>query len=133
MLQIAELINTYLKTQITGLPAIYNDIFPVETGDLIVSRHDPSQSAYRSFGDGTRYVEANFAYYARCKKAQDAREWLEKITAELENEQIVRVADDVSFQSSVTTLPQFVEVTEKGQTIYMMSVVISYMDGQIRP
>ena len=133
MLQIAKLINTYLKEQITGLPTIYNDIFPEPTGDLIVSRHDPSQSAYRSFADGTRYVEANFAYYARCAKAQDAREWLEKITTQLENEQLVRQADGISFQSAVTTLPQFVEVVEKGQTIYMMSVVISFLDGQKRP
>lgn len=133
MLNIAETVNTYLKTEISGLPTIYNDLFPVEDGDLIVSRHDPSQSAAREFADGSRYVEASFSYYARCKKAGDAREWLEKITKQLENEQIVRQADNVSFQSSVATLPQFVETDDKGQTIYMMSVVISYLDGQKRP
>ena len=133
MLQITETVNNYLKAQITGLPAIYNDLFPEELGDLIVSRHDPSQSAAREFGDGTRYVQAQFSYYARCAKAGNAREWLDKITKELENEQLVRQTDSVSFQSEVTTLPQFVEVDDKGQTIYMMSVRINYIDGQTRP
>ena len=133
MLNITETVNNYLKAQITGLPTIYNDLFPVELGDLIVSRHDPSQSAAREFGDGTRYVLAQFSYYARCTRAGDSREWLDKITQELENEQLVRQADGVSFQSSVTTLPQFVEVDNKGQTIYMMSVQINYLDGQQRP
>ena len=133
MLNIAEYVNTYLKAQIAGLPVIYNDLFPVEAGDLVVSRHDPSQSAVREFGDGTRYVEASFSYYARCRKAGDARKWLDEITRKLENEQLVRQADGVSFQSTVATLPQFVETDDKGQTIYMMSVIISYMDGQARP
>ena len=133
MLNITETVNTYLKTEISGLPTIYNDIFPVETGDLIISRHDPSQSAVREFGDGTRYVEAQFSYYARCQKAGDAREWLEKIAKQLENEQLVRQADNVSFQSSVATLPQFIEVDDKGHTIYMMSLIISFLDGQKRP
>ena len=129
MLQIAEYVNTYLKAEIEGLPTIYNDIYPVETGDLIVSRHDPAQSAVREFGDGTRYVEAPFS----CQKAGDARKWLEEITKALENEQLVRQADGVSFQSAVATLPQFIEVDDKGQTIYMVTVNISYMDGQQRP
>lgn len=133
MLQIAELVNTYLTNEITGLPAIYNDLFPTELGNLIMSRHDPSQSAVRDFGDGTRYVEANFAYYARSKNAGNARAWLEEITAELENEQLVRQSDGVSFQTAVTTLPQFVEVDDKGQSIYMMSVVVSYLDGLQKP
>lgn len=133
MLQIAEYVNTYLKAEIEGLPTIYNDLFPVETGDLIISRHDPSQSAAREYMDGTRYVEAPFSYYARCQKAGDARRWLEEITKTLENEQLVRQADGVSFQSSVATLPQFIEVDDKGQTIYMMTVNISYVDGQQRP
>lgn len=133
MLNITETVNNYLKTQISGLPAIYNDLFPVETGDMLMSRHDPSQSAAREFGDGTRYVEAQFSYYARCAKAGDAREWLDKIAKELENEQLVRQADGVSFQSEVITLPQFVETDDKGQTIYVMAVIINYLDGQQRP
>lgn len=133
MLNIANCVNTWLTSQITGLPTIYNDIFPVETGDLIISRHDPSQSASREFGDGTRMVDAALAYYARCSKAEDARKWLEEILNKLDNQQLIRAADNVSFQAEGVSLPQFVEVDDKGQSIYMMAVIISYVDGLTRP
>lgn len=133
MLNIANTVNTWLKEQIEGLPPVYNDMFPAETGDMIVSRHDPSQSAAREFADGTRLVEAAFSYYARCSNAANARKWLETILNLLDNEQLVRASDGVSFQAEGVSLPQFVEVDDKGQTIYVMAVVISYMDGQERP
>ena len=133
MLNIANTVNTWLSSQITGLPTVYNDIFPAETGDLIVSRHDPSQSAEREFGDGTRLVEAALSYYARCSNASDARMWLETILNLLDNEQLVRAADGVTFSAEGVSLPQFVEEDDKGQTVYVMAVKISYMDGQQRP
>ena len=133
MLNIANYVNSWLKTQIVGLPDIYNDAFPDKDGDLIIARHEASQSSARDFGDGTRLVEASYSYYARCANAQDCRRHLEAILATLENAQLIRPSDDVSFQCEGVSLPQFIETDDKGQTIYMMSVIITYLDGQERP
>jgi len=133
VLNIADCVNTWLAKQDKTLPAIYNDVFPVEAGDLIISRHDPSQSSARDFGDGTRMVEAHFSYYARAANAANARMWLEAILNLLDNAQLVRMSDGVTFQGEGGSLPQFVQVDDKGQTIYVMAVMITYMDGQNRP
>ncbi len=126
MIGIAETVNDYLKSQLPDLPEIYTDIFPFAEGESLLSRHDPSTAVEKRFLDGSRFGAVNLSYTARAKDPKVCRDRLNSILNTLDIKELIQASEGMAFECEALTLPQFVTVDDKEQTIYTCAVRVEY-------
>jgi hypothetical protein len=127
-LNVANIINTWVETELSLPFTIYNDVMPDSTGDAACLRHDPAPAAERRYTDGSRLVKWNLTYYVRNKNRTKARDYADEITAKLDGAEITDQASGVKIECEAQTLPQFISLDDKNNTIYSAAIVCTYLE-----
>lgn len=127
-LNVANIINEWVEQELTLPFTIYNDVMPDSTGDAACLRHDPAPAAERRYIDGTRLLKWNLTYYVRNKNRTKARDYADEITAKLDGAEITDQASGVKIECEAQTLPQFISIDDKNNTIYSAAIVCTYLD-----
>lgn len=104
---------------------IYFDKFPYSEGGCIFCRHEASESKVREYLDGSADGVENLSFYARCYDGDLARDILDEILKTVNDVRIT--SGDFSIYVSNVADPQFVEVTDKNETIYMASIKAEFL------
>ena len=124
---VSNIINTWVEAQLE-LPQIYNDVIPDTAKNAICLRYEPAPAAERRYTDGTRLLKWNLTYYVRNAKQDDARALADKITAALDGAHIYDATSGIKIETEAATLPQFISVDEKNNTIYSAAIVATYLE-----
>lgn len=127
-LNVSNIINAWVENELHLTATIYNDVIPDKADDAICLRYDPAPAAERRYQDGTRLLKWNLAYYVRNKSRTTARSLADEITAKLDGAEITDATSGLTIQVEAQTLPQFIAVDEKNNTIYSASIVATYLE-----
>ena len=127
-LNVANVVNAYVEAKLQLGFTIYNDIIPDTDNNAACLRYDPAPAAEDRYIDGTRLVQWNLAYYVRNKNRTTARQYADEITAALDGVQIYDQASGITVNVEAQTLPQFVTVDEKNNTVYSAAIVARYLE-----
>lgn len=121
----ANIINNWVENALNLRFRIQNDVM-AETGDGVCLRYDPAPAAERRYNDGTRLLKWNLTYYVRNKNRTTARELADRLTATLDGAEIT--ASGIKIDCEAQTLPQFISVDEKNNTIYSAAISCTYLE-----
>lgn len=127
-LNVANIINEWVENKLSLPFTIYNDVIPDSTGDAACLRYDPAPAAERRYTDGTRLLKWNLTYYIRCKNRTDARDYAYNITEILDGAEITDQASGVKIECEAQTLPQFISLDDKNNTIYSAAITVTYLE-----
>lgn len=127
-LNVANIVNAYVEAKLGLGFTIYNDIIPDTDNNAACLRYDPAPAAEDRYIDGTRLVQWNLAYYVRNKNRTTARQYADEITAALDGVQIYDQTSGITVNVEAQTLPQFVTVDEKNNTVYSAAIVARYLE-----
>lgn len=127
-LNVANVVNAYVEAKLQLGFTIYNDIIPDTDNNAACLRYDPAPAAEDRYIDGTRLVQWNLAYYVRNKNRTTARQYADEITAALDGVQIYDQTSGITVNVEAQTLPQFVTVDEKNNTVYSAAIVARYLE-----
>ena len=127
-LNVANIVNAYVEAKLQLGFTIYNDIIPDTDNNAACLRYDPAPAAEDRYIDGTRLVQWNLAYYVRNKNRTTARQYADEITAALDGVQIYDQTSGITVNVEAQTLPQFVTVDEKNNTVYSAAIVARYLE-----
>lgn len=125
MVNISKTINTYIKSNIIGL-TIYNDLFPKEDTEGVISIHDPSPRKVASFINGTSIFQINISYTARYSNPATARSKLDSILTLLDERKLTDTTDNLVLKISVVSNVQFVGIDDKNNSAYTCSISVEY-------
>lgn len=127
-LNVANIVNAWVE-EVLNLPfTINNDVIPDTSDDAACLRYDPAPAAERRYTDGTRLLKWNLTYYIRNKDRTKARDYAGQITAALDGAEIPDEASGVLIETEAATLPQFITIDEKNNTIYSAAIVCTYLE-----
>ena len=129
-MNIIQEVNAYLLTKITPYSTIYEEAFPSDAGEEIMSRNDPSQAAGTRYMDASRIGIAQFSYYAKSMVPDTARLQLEAIITALDFEELTPITGGTAIRLEVATTPAFVEKRESGVFIFVSSFRLEYHVGR---
>lgn len=127
-LNVANIVNAWVENELDLSFTIYNDEIPDTANNAACLRYDPAPAAERRYTDGTRLLKWNLTYYIRNKDRTKAREYADKITATLDGAIIADATSGVTINTEAATLPQFIRVDEKNNTIYSAAIVCTYLE-----
>mgnify|MGYP003308011343 CR=1 FL=1 len=128
---VSNIINTHIETALSIPFTIYNDVLPDTAADAACLRYDPAPAAEKRYTDGTRLLKWNLTYYIRNKKRDKAREWAGKITEYLDGREITDATTGVKISIEAQTLPQFISVDEKNNTLYSAAIIAEYLEMEV--
>lgn len=127
-LNVANIVNEWVE-EVLDLPfTISNDVIPDTSDNAACLRYDPAPAAERRYTDGTRLLKWNLTYYVRNKDRSKARDYAGQITAALDGAEIPDEASGVLIETEAATLPQFISMDEKNNTIYSAAIVCTYLE-----
>ena len=127
-LNVASIVNAWVETQLELPFTIYNDVIPDTAKDAACLRYDPAPAAERRYTDGTRLLKWNLTYYIRNSDRTKAREYADAITAALDGAIVPDAASGVNINCEAQTMPQFISIDEKNNTIYSAAIVCTYLE-----
>lgn len=128
VLNVANTINDWIEKKLNLPFTIYNDVIPATSDNAACLRYDPAPAAERRYTDGTRLLKWNLTYYVRNKNRTKAREYADKITAKLDGAEITDAESNINIEIEAQTLPQFISIDEKNNTIYAAAIVCTYLE-----
>lgn len=128
MTNITRNLNDYLVRNI--LPqeeifVIYNDLFPFDEGDCLISRYEPGTANETTFIDGSADGSVSIGYYMRSSDGEKARRIVDTICDAVDG---LSYTDDFGTETrfeSVTT-PSFVSEDDKHQVVYTCTINAKY-------
>ena len=127
VLNVANIINAWAESALHLRQHIQNDVM-AETGDAVCLRYDPAPAAEKRYIDGSRLLKWNLTYYVRNKNRTHARNLADDLTAILDGAEISDQASGVTITCEAQTLPQFISVDEKNNTIYSAAISCTYLE-----
>ena len=127
-LNVANIVNDWIEKKLNLPFTIYNDVISDTSDNAACLRYDPAPAAERRYTDGTRLLKWNLTYYVRNKNRTKAREYADEITAKLDGVEITDETSGVCIQIEAATLPQFISIDEKNNTIYSAAIVCTYLE-----
>ena len=135
-----KLVCDWLKKQ-SGCPvtAIQTDMFTVKSisadggvtytaEDQIMCRYENSPAVDEEFVDGSKKCHQTFGFYSRCKKSNNARDWLQWIYDVfncMDTETIIYK----SIECKIITKPTFMSLDDAGYTTYTMTINVEYTES----
>lgn len=129
MTNIAKAINSYLKSKDSEEAAfkkIFNDMFPDDDFEGLISRHEPGQANVVEYIDGSSEGTVSLGYYCRMTDAVVCREVLTKVINILDNAKITD-KDGLIVDVTAVTTPQFTGTDDKERSIYSCSINADYI------
>ena len=127
-LNVANIINKWVEEKLSLPFTIYNDVIPDTAKNAACLRYDPAPAAERRYTDGTRLLKWNLTYYIRNSDRNKARAYADDITAALDGQTIPDETTGVYINTEAQTLPQFISIDDKNNTIYSAAIVCTYLD-----
>lgn len=127
-LNVSNIVNDWIEKKLNLPFTIYNDVIPDTSDNAACLRYDPAPAAERRYVDGTRLLKWNLTYYVRNKNRTKARDYADKITAQLDGVTIHDGTSGVDIMTEAQTLPQFISIDEKNNTIYSAAIVCTYLE-----
>lgn len=127
-LNVSNIVNDWVEKKLNLPFTIYNDVIPDTRDNAACLRYDPAPAAERRYTDGTRLLKWNLTYYVRNKDRTKARNYADEIAAQLDGAEIHDPASGVCIQIEAATLPQFISMDEKNNTIYSAAIVCTYLE-----
>ena len=127
-LNVSNIVNDWVEKKLNLPFTIYNDVIPDTSNNAACLRYDPAPAAERRYADGTRLLKWNLTYYVRNKDRTKARNYADEIAAQLDGAEIHDPASGVCIQIEAATLPQFISMDEKNNTIYSAAIVCTYLE-----
>ena len=127
-LNVSNIVNDWVEKKLNLPFTIYNDVIPDTADNAACLRYDPAPAAERRYTDGTRLLKWNLTYYVRNKDRTKARNYADEIAAQLDGAEIHDPASGVCIQIEAATLPQFISMDEKNNTIYSAAIVCTYLE-----
>ena len=127
-LNVSNIVNDWIEKKLNLPFTIYNDVIPDTNDNAACLRYDPAPAAERRYTDGTRLLKWNLTYYIRNKDRTKARNYADEIAAQLDGAEIHDPASGVCIQIEAATLPQFISMDEKNNTIYSAAIVCTYLE-----
>lgn len=127
-LNVSNIVNDWIEKKLNLPFTIYNDVIPDTSDNAACLRYDPAPAAERRYTDGTRLLKWNLTYYIRNKDRTKARNYADEIAAQLDGAEIHDPASGVCIQIEAATLPQFISMDEKNNTIYSAAIVCTYLE-----
>ena len=127
-LNVSNIVNDWVEKKLNLPFTIYNDVIPDTSNNAACLRYDPAPAAERRYTDGTRLLKWNLTYYVRNKDRTKARNYADEIAAQLDGAEIHDPASGVCIQIEAATLPQFISMDEKNNTIYSAAIVCTYLE-----
>ena len=128
MLNVSEIVNAWVEDKLHITAPIYNDVIPDTANDAACLRYDPAPAAEERYIDGSRLLKWNLAYYIRNANRSTARSMAGNITEALDGAQITDAVSGITVSVEAQTLPQFITVDEKNNTVYSASIVATYLE-----
>ena len=127
-LNVASIVSAWVEDALDLTFKIYNDMIPDTTANAACLRYDPAPAAERRFQDGTRLLKWNLTFYIRNKDRSKAREYADLITKTLDGAIVHDNGSNVDINCEAATLPQFINVDEKNNTVYSAAIVCTYLE-----
>lgn len=127
-LNVANIINAWVENALSLSFTIYNDVIPDTTPDAACLRYDPAPAAEERYIDGSRLLKWNLAYYVRNKSRDKARQLADELTATLDGVQIEDAASGITVYVEAQSLPQFITVDEKNNSVYSAAIEATYLE-----
>ena len=127
-LNVSNIVNDWIEKKLNLPFTIYNDVILDTSDNAACLRYDPAPAAERRYTDGTRVLKWNLTYNVRNKNRTKAREYADEITAKLDGVEITDETSGVNIQIEAATLPQFISMDEKNNTIYSAAIVCTYLE-----
>jgi hypothetical protein len=128
VLNVAEIVNTWIENRLALPFTIFNDVIPDTANNAACLRYDPAPAAERRYTDGTRLLKWNLTYYFRNQNRTLAREYADRVTSQLDGAEIHDETSGVNIQTEAATLPQFISIDDKNNTIYSAAIVCTYLE-----
>lgn len=128
VLNVANVVSAWVEQQLGLNFTISNDVIPDKTDNAACLRYDPAPAAERRYVDGSRLLSWNLSFYVRNKNRTTARSLADEITATLDGAEIHDEASGITVQVEAQTLPQFIAVDEKNNTVYSAAIVATYLE-----
>lgn len=128
MLNVSEIINAWVEDKLGLTATIYNDVIPDTANDAACLRYDPAQAAEERYIDGSRLLKWSLAYYVRNTNRSNARSLAGNLTEALDGAQITDPVSGITVSVEAQTLPQFITVDEKNNTVYSAAIVATYLE-----
>jgi len=125
MTNILKTINSYIKANINGL-TIYNDLFPNDTTEGLISIHDPATRKVAEYIDGSTECQINVSYTARYANAATARSKLDAILNLLDRRKLTDTTDGLELKLNTVANVQFIGTDDKNNSIYTCSLNVEY-------
>ncbi|MCQ2273050.1 MAG: minor capsid protein [Bacteroidales bacterium] len=127
-LNVANIVNDWIEKKLNLPFTIYNDVIPDTSNNAACLRYDPAPAAEKRYIDGTRLLKWNLTYYVRNKDRTKARKYADEITATLDGVEITDETSGVNIQIEAQTLPQYISVDDKNNTLYSAAIVCTYLE-----
>lgn len=128
-INVADTINEWIEQKLVLPFRIDNDVIQQQTGDAACLRHDPAPAAEKRFTDGSRLVKWNLTYYIRSSNRNKARQYAYDITDALDGASIA-TSGGVEIDVEAVTLPQFISVDDKNNTLYSAAICCTYLEPE---
>lgn len=125
MTNISAVIDDYLETHIQGL-TLYNDFFPRDDIEGVISVHEPAPRTVREFVDGSAVYSLTFAFSARYSSAAECRRVLSEILDLVDGLKLDDITDGLRLSVKAETSPQVVSINDKGLALYTCSASVEY-------
>lgn len=127
MTNITSNLNDYLIKNVFGeeVDVIYNDLFPSDEGDCLISRYEPGTAKETEFIDGSAEGSVSIGYYMRSTDGEKARSYCDII---------IEAVDGLSYKDEkgtetrfeAITTPSFVSEDDKHQVVYTCTINAKY-------
>ena len=124
MMNIAEILNNHLLESLEDVDVIYNDVFPTDEDECVISRYSPSQATEKRYIDGSAVGNVPLSYFMRSSDAEKCR----KVLGEIINltDGLEMISDGIEVRFEAVTLPNFVSIDDKNNAVYTCDIVARY-------
>lgn len=127
MVNTTKILNDFLiENGVVSFDTIFNDVFPEDQGECLISRYDPSRANETEFIDGSAIGYVALSYYCRSNDAEKCRKELNAICGMVDNLRLFDTTDGTEYRFKAVSLPSFVSVDDKEQTIYVCDIAADF-------
>lgn len=124
-MNITNTINSFVRAELQNV-IFFNDLFPDDTTEGIVTRHDPSVRKIADFIDGSAIYQIAVSFNSRFSNSKTSRDTLDKILELLDGRKLTDTMDELNLKIKSNSNIQLVGTDDKNRTIYSCSVTVEY-------
>lgn len=113
---------------VTFPTAINEDVFPGDSQEEMMCRHDVSPLIFKRYLTGSYWAQFSFSYYTKSMQVVLARQWLEAIEEVLFLDNFTNLLGLTEGRLETVARPTFISKDEAGANIYTSSYKLVYFE-----